>query len=113
MPDDLMRKLSPEHLRCSGRMTAILACLLGERWTDPVIEHLHITSDGCVLARIGGDCGANGFIGDVANLARNIGGAADAAGLTRDERIRLAVLGSRCIHAHRGFDLLDILGVRG
>jgi len=48
----------------SGRMAAIVGYILGERWTDPPIAELTVTSDGYLLARLVGDVGANEFIGE-------------------------------------------------
>ena len=112
MSDLLIQKLHPEHLSCSPKMQAILACLVGETWTDPRIAHLYITSDGSVLGENEGDCGANAFIGHVSDFGRNIGEIANLVELTKDERIRLAVLSHHAIsNGCSEFSMLGTLGL--
>jgi hypothetical protein len=70
----------------SGKFVAILGCILNERWTNPRIAELYVTSDNCVLARHEGDIGANEFIGGLSDVRRNCNGVATFAGLTLKER---------------------------
>jgi hypothetical protein len=69
----------------SPRMAAIVGFVVGEEWTQPVIEELHVTGDGFVMARRGGDIGCNDFIGAVSDLERNWENLLVAAGLSGDE----------------------------
>ena len=70
----------------SGRMAAIVACILGQHWTSPAIAELVVTSDGHLLARAEGDCGHNNYIGTVVDLEDNWNRLLDVAGLTPVER---------------------------
>ena len=63
----------------SAQFTAILAHLVGERWTDPYIEELQLC-DG-LLDRLEGHVGFDHFLGAEADLIRNVHGVAKAAGL--------------------------------
>ena len=82
----LTEKLSPARLRCSGKLTAILAFLVNAKgWTDPAITGMVITSDGFVLAATTHDPFMNDFIGDVRDLDRNLAGVAEAVELTAEE----------------------------
>ena len=84
--DDLIEKLSPDKIKCSGRFTAMLAFILGEHeWSDPEITGMVVTSDGMLLVESTRDPFANEFIGDVADLWKNLRGVAKAAGLTAHE----------------------------
>jgi len=83
----LSEKLSPRRLPgMSGKLAAIVGCILGEQWTQPSIAALVITSDGFVLARNRGEVGFNAFIGTAEDLERNWNSLLDAAGLTSEER---------------------------
>lgn len=82
----------PDRLRLSGLMTAILACLLGEEWTNPKIAELVITSDGFVMARREGDIGHNEFIGSDRDLLANLMGIAATVDMTREENDWLLAL---------------------
>jgi hypothetical protein len=82
----LAQKLHPARFTAmSGKMAAIVACILGQQWTSPAIAELVVTSDGHVLARNVGDCGHNDYIGTVANLEDNWQRLLNAAGLTAAE----------------------------
>ena len=65
--------------------SAIIACLLGEDWTNPKIEELRITFDRGLLAQTEGEIGFNLFLGAEADLLRNIHGVAEVAELDGDE----------------------------
>lgn len=86
MPDyrvSIASKLHPTRVRVSGKFTALLGYLLNERWTEPPISSLTITSDGVMLDSSSGF--ANDVIGDVGDLERNIRGVAEVADLTPAE----------------------------
>jgi hypothetical protein len=55
----------------SGKMAAIVGCIVGEKFTNPAIRKLYRTSDGFILAEHEGDVGANHFIGTMSDLERN------------------------------------------
>lgn len=82
----LAEKLHPTRIRTSGRMNALVACILGERWTDPAIAELCITSDGMLLGRLEGDIGFNEFLGGAGEFEENIEGFLAVAELTDEER---------------------------
>ena len=111
--DALTGKFHPNRMKCSAKLTALLARLLGGyRWTDPAIVELILTSD-TIMAREEGDIGANSFIGAPEDFTRNLRGVVDAAGVTNDERIRLAVLFSNNVTDHRsGIDFFKVLGLK-
>lgn len=67
-----------------GKMCAIVACILGQEWSDPSIKALTVTSDGYVLATVHGF--ANDFIGDFSELSRNWQRLCDHCELTPTER---------------------------
>lgn len=70
--DRLKTILNPERFSgMSGKMAAIVGYMLKEHFTEPHFDEMVITSDGCVLARLHGDCGCNEFIGNVSDLERN------------------------------------------
>lgn len=76
----LVDKLHPDRFTAmSGRMAAIVGYVLGESWTEPELPYLSVTSDGFVTS-------ADDFMGEAADLDRNILDLLDAAGLTADER---------------------------
>ncbi len=50
------------------RAFVALGCILDEQLTDPLLEELVVTSDGCVLAQAAGDVGSNELIGEEADL---------------------------------------------
>ncbi|MBF6604220.1 MAG: hypothetical protein IVW53_01370 [Chloroflexi bacterium] len=76
----LADKLAPERFTAmSGRMTAIVAYILGESWTEPPIAALSVTSDGYVTTEAD-------FMGEAADLDRNLLDLLIAADLTDDER---------------------------
>jgi hypothetical protein len=89
MREAISAKFHPAVFRTGPTMTAILGMVLGERWTEPTMDHLTITSDGFVVTM--GD-----FIGCADDLARNLSGACDAAGLTAEERAGFG----RLVRAH-------------
>src|SRR4051812_8615970 len=80
---DCARKL--RQIETGGMFTAILGCLLGEDWSTPKIEELHITPDRCLLARVEGEVTFKAFLGAEADLIRNVHGIAEVAGLDGDE----------------------------
>jgi hypothetical protein len=68
-----------------GKMCAIVACILGQDWTDPSIRALTVTSDGFLLASVGASL-ANDFIGTLSELSRNWQRLCDHCKLTPAER---------------------------
>jgi hypothetical protein len=89
----LVKKLSPRSIRVSGKLTAIIAYLLDQHWTNPQIApykpsegpSMSISSDGFVLARDEGDIGFNNWIGTAADFRRSLAGLSVAAELTPQE----------------------------
>ena len=69
----------------SGKMAAIVGYILDERFSDPAISELVVTSDGFVLAQTEGEVGANDMIGEEADLNRNLLTLIQAAGLSEEE----------------------------
>jgi hypothetical protein len=82
----------------SGRLAAVVACILGCKWTSPAIAELLVTSDGHVLARNEGDCGHNNYIGTAANLEANWRRLLDAAELTVAEHQEAETAYQRSAH---------------
>jgi hypothetical protein len=86
MRDVLIDKLRPERFTAmSGRMAAIVGYILDERFAEPAITELVVTSDGFVLAQSEGDVGANDLVGEESDLNRNLLTLVEAAGLSEDE----------------------------
>jgi len=82
----LIEKLHPDRFTAmSGKMAAIVGYILDERFSDPAISELVVTSDGFVLAQTEGEVGANEMIGEERDLNRNLLSLIEAAGLTDDE----------------------------
>jgi len=86
MREVLIDKLRPDrYTAMSGKMAAIVGYILDQRFTDPAISELVVTSDGFVLAQSEGEVGANDMIGEEADLNRNLLTLIEAAGLTEEE----------------------------
>jgi hypothetical protein len=86
MRDKLVAKLRPDRFTAvSGKMSAIVGYILDERFTEPAITEVVVTSDGFVLAQSEGEIGANDLIGTEADLNRNLLELIEAAGLTSAE----------------------------
>lgn len=66
-------------------MAAIVGYILEERFSDPAISELVVTSDGFVLAQTEGEVGANDMIGEEGDLNRNLLSLIEAAGLSEEE----------------------------
>jgi len=76
----LADKLRPDRFTAmSGKMTAIVAFILDEVWTEPAIAALAVTSDGFVTTE-------SEFFGEAADLDRNLLNLLIVAELTADER---------------------------
>jgi hypothetical protein len=88
----LADKLNPDVVKCSGRFTAMLGFILRERWTDPAIVDMVITSDGFLLLGSETDPMDNEFVGHESDLWRNLRDVARTAGLTARETTRLLTL---------------------
>jgi len=86
MRDQLVAKLRPDRFTAmSGKAAAIVGYILDERFSEPAISELVVTSDGFVLAQNEGEVGANDLIGSETDLNRNLLTLIEAAGLTADE----------------------------
>jgi hypothetical protein len=82
----LVSKLKPDRFTAmSAKMAAVVGYILDERFSDPAISELVVTSDGFVLAQAEGEVGANEMIGTEADLNRNLLDLIMAAGLTGEE----------------------------
>jgi hypothetical protein len=82
----LTQKLHPTRFTAmSGKMAAIVAYILDQKWTAPAIAELTVTSDGHLLARNLWDCGFNNYLGRLADLEANWERLLKAAGLTSEE----------------------------
>jgi hypothetical protein len=76
----LAEKLRPDRFTAmSGKMASIVGYILGESWSDPEITTLSVTSDGFVTTE-------SEFLGEAADLDRNILNLLMAAGLSDEER---------------------------
>jgi len=83
----LAMKLHPSRFTAmSGKMAAIVAYIVGERWTNPAIVELVATSDGHLLACHEGNCGCNDYLGTVDDLKSNWARLLEVADLTPQER---------------------------
>jgi|BarGraNGADG00312_1021997.scaffolds.fasta_scaffold34461_1 hypothetical protein len=69
----------------SGKMAAIVGYILDERFSEPAISELVVTSDGFVLGQAEGEVGANEMLGTEVDLNRNLLDLIAAAGLTAAE----------------------------
>ena len=91
----LTAKLHPDRFTAmSPKMTAIIAFVLGEEWTDPQIGWMSVSSDGYATTD-------SDFLGDAADLDRNIRKLLIAAQLSPDERQEFARLFRERIDDHR------------
>jgi len=76
----LAEKLRPDRFTAmSGKMAAIVGYILGESWSQPEITALSVTSDGFVTTE-------SEFLGEAADLDRNILNLLVAADLNAEER---------------------------
>jgi hypothetical protein len=84
---ELIRKLHPARFSAmSPKMAAIVGCILGEKFTEPQLVGLTVTSDGFVLGMPAGGIGFDDFVGAFTDLDRNWNVLLDAAELTPEER---------------------------
>lgn len=82
----LSKKLHPSRFtEMSPKMAAIVGCIIGEKFTNPSLVELSVTSDGYVLGRQERDCGLNEWIGSVRDLERNLSHLVVCADLTPEE----------------------------
>lgn len=89
----MIAKLHPNRFtNMSPMMAAIVGCIVGEKYTEPAIAELVVTSDGFVLGRHYDDCGCNEFIGAESDFQKNWTSLLDAAGLTAQERMQSEAL---------------------
>jgi hypothetical protein len=76
----LTEKLHPDRFTAmSGKMAAIVGYVLGESWSEPEIRSLSVTADGFVTTE-------SEFLGEAADLDRNILNLLVAADLSAEER---------------------------
>jgi len=80
---DCARKL--QAVQVSDHFQAILGCLIGEKWTQPLLVEMVITSDGHLLGRCEGEANYKAFLGSSDDLLRNLHGIAPVAELDGDE----------------------------
>ncbi len=86
MRNQLVAKLRPDRFTAmSGKMAAIVGYILDERFSEPAISELVVTSDGFVLAQSEGEVGANDLVGTETDLNRNLLDLITAAGLSAAE----------------------------
>lgn len=90
----LVEKLSPSHLRMSGKMTAIVGNILGQKFTDPEVCGLAISSDGHVTSM-------DAYIGLASDLERNLDALVGAAELNVGEADLFARLRHVAFDDHR------------
>lgn len=91
----LKDKLHPDRFtEMSGKMAAIIAFVLGEDWTDPAIQWMSVSSDGYVTTD-------TDFLGDAADLDRNIRKLLIAAQLSPEEREEFARMFQERVDDHR------------
>ena len=86
MREELVAKLRPDRFTAmSGKTAAIFGYILDERFSEPAISELVVTSDGSVRAQGEGEVGANEMLGTEVDLNRNLLDLIAAAGLTDEE----------------------------
>jgi len=84
--ESLKQKLAPRRFTSmSGKMAAIVGCILGASYASPSIAQLTVTSDGYVLARNNGHIGYDDFIGAESELNQNWQTLLQVAELTPEE----------------------------
>lgn len=112
--DSLTGKFHPNRLAVSGKMTALLARLLGGyRWTDPALVEIALTSDGNIFVVNEGDVRSTFLEGNVEDLKWNLRGVVDVVDVTHHERIRLAFLFMSNVTNHGAdFDPFEFLGLK-
>ena len=92
--ESLVTKLDPAHIKLSRRMTAIVACILGQEWTEPRMAWLYIDSQGMFGSE-------SNFIGPASDLERNLTGMLGVAEVTAEERLLFEKLLKASIDDHR------------
>lgn len=83
----LVQKLHPNRFtEMSPFMTAVVAYVLGESWTEPHVAEITVSeAEDLVYIRKAGAAGFDG-VQSLTDLRNNWNGLLDAAGLTPDER---------------------------
>lgn len=72
----------------SSKMGAMVGYVLGEKFTNPSLGSISVTSDGFIIAYPvdeDGNMGHSEFLGSVADFRRNLGNLIAVAGLTKSE----------------------------
>lgn len=81
----LVSKLNPDVVQVSPKFRAILGCMLHQKWTEPELISMAMTSDGFLLGQHRGDIGMNDILGSRQDLERNLTGLAVVVELTKTE----------------------------
>jgi hypothetical protein len=82
----LTQKLHPNRFSgMSTAMAAIVGFIIGERFTQPSIAEIVVTSDGLVLARTDGEASETHLIGSYADVLQNWLRLIAVAGLSASE----------------------------
>jgi len=82
-------KLHPHRFpRMSAKFAAVLGAMLGQKWAEPALVELVITSDGFLLGRHEGEPACNEFLGPESWLKENLAKLLDTPGvdLTEEEK---------------------------
>lgn len=83
---EIRLKLNPRRFtEMSSKMAAIVGYIIGEKYTQPYITRMVVTSDDHVSAMHSGDIGFNAYIGHYQDVYRNWTNLLDTAGLTDEE----------------------------
>ncbi len=87
MPSDsLIEKLSPSRFPdLSGKMVAVVSCVLRQDWAVPQIRSLWVTPDGSMQAMNDGEDSFCHFIGNAIDVDRNWAALLSDAALTEEE----------------------------
>ena len=94
----LTEKLHPARFTdMSGKMAAIVAYVIGVSWTEPAITALSVTSDGFITTE-------SEFMGEAADLDRNLLNLLVAAELSDEERAEF-----ECLYRERVDDWRPVL----
>ena len=109
--DELIERFSPDNLNVSGKLYAILGCILGgQMWTDPSYIEIAVSTDGFVFGAL--PDGHSVFLAGLSALKENLRGVVDAVGLTESEKVTLAGIIEANVTDHGdNFDAFEVLGV--
>ena len=94
----LKEKLDPaRYPHMSTKMAAIVGCILREKYTDPQLVELVVTSDGFLMGRPSTSLGFDAFLGTRGELVYNWRRLLDAANLTDEERVEADALFEKAV----------------